>query len=62
MGAVLDKFPYGRASFRWIEQLVDLGVEISAGTLCEGLQATAPLFMPLYQPLLPRLRGALACR
>lgn len=54
--ALLDKFLYGRASFRWIEQLGDLGVQLSAGTLCGGLQAIAPLFQPLYQGLLLRLR------
>ena len=55
--ALLDKFLYGRASFRWIEQLAHLGVPLSAGTLCGGLQAIAPLFGPLYQGLLPRLRA-----
>jgi transposase len=55
--ALLDKFLYGRASFRWMQQLADLGVQISAGTLCGGLQAIAPLFGPLYQQLLPRLRA-----
>ncbi|MHB1542010.1 MAG: IS66 family transposase [Steroidobacteraceae bacterium] len=55
--ALLDKFLYGRASGRWIEQLGDLGVELSAGTLCGGLQVIAPLFAPLYQALLPRLRA-----
>jgi transposase len=55
--ALLDKFLYGRASFRWIEQLAHLGVQLSAGTLTGGLQAIAPLFEPLYQELLPRLRA-----
>ncbi len=55
--ALLEKFLYGHASDRWIEQLGDLGVELSAGTLCGGLQVIAPLFMPLYQALLPRLRA-----
>lgn len=54
--ALLDKFLYGRASFRWMQQLADLGVELSAGSLCGGLQAIAPLLQPLYQGLLPRLR------
>jgi transposase len=54
--ALLDKFLYGRASFRWIEQLAHLGVQLSAGTLTGGLQVIAPLFEPLYQELLPRLR------
>lgn len=55
--ALLEKFLYGQASGRWIEQLGDLGVELSAGTLCGGLRAIAPLFVPLYQALLPRLRA-----
>jgi transposase len=55
--ALLDKFLYGRASFRWIEQLAHLGVRLPAGTLCGGLQAIAPLFEPLYEGLLPRLRA-----
>jgi transposase len=55
--ALLDKFLYGRASFRWIAQLAHLGVQLSAGTLTGGLQAIAPLFEPLYQQLLPRLRA-----
>ncbi len=55
--ALLEKFLYGHASGRWIEQLGDLGVELSAGTLCGGLRTIAPLFMPLYQALLPRLRA-----
>ncbi|MGH3591094.1 MAG: IS66 family transposase [Pseudonocardiaceae bacterium] len=55
--ALLDKFLYGRASFRWLEQLADLGMQLSAGTLCGGLRAIAPLFAPLYRALLPRLRA-----
>ncbi len=55
--ALLDKFLYTRASFRWLEHLSDLGVELSAGSLCGGLQAIAPLFEPLYEALLPRLRA-----
>ncbi|MGH6826624.1 IS66 family transposase [Methyloceanibacter sp.] len=54
--ALLDKFLYGRASTRWIQQLADQGVKLSAGTLGGGLQGIAPLFQPLYQALLPRLR------
>lgn len=55
--ALLDKFLYGRASYRWIQQMTDRGVKLSAGTLNGGLQAIAPLFEPLYQALLPRLRA-----
>ena len=55
--ALLGKFLYGQASGRWIEQLGELGVQLSAGTLCGGLRAIAPVFVPLYQALLPRLRA-----
>ena len=54
--ALLDKFLYGRASERWLQQMADRGVALSAGTLCGGLQTIAPLFEPLYQALLPQLR------
>jgi transposase len=55
--ALLDKFLYGRASERWRQQMQDRGVKVAAGTLSGGLQAIAPLFEPLYQALLPRLRA-----
>jgi len=55
--ALLDKFLYGRASTRWIQAMADRGLRISAGSLSGGLQAIAPLFAPLYQALLPRLRA-----
>jgi transposase len=54
--ALLDKFLYGRASTRWIQAMADWGLAISAGSLSGGLQAIAPLFAPLYQALLPKLR------
>ena len=54
---LLGKFLYGQASGRWIEQVGELGVQLSAGTLCGGLRAITPLFVPLYQALLPRLRA-----
>jgi len=47
---------YGRASTRWIQAMADRGLTISAGSLSGGLQAIAPLFAPLYQALLPKLR------
>ena len=55
--ALLDKFLYGRASTRWLQAMADRGLKISAGSLTGGLQAIAPLFAPLYQALLPRLRA-----
>jgi transposase len=54
--ALLDKFRYGRPSFRWLAHLGELGAELSAGTLCGGFQQITPLFVPLYEACLPQLR------
>lgn len=55
--ALLDKFLYVRPSFRWLAHLEDLGVGLSAGTLCGGFRQIAPLFVPLYEACLPQLRN-----
>ncbi len=56
---VLDKFLYGRPSHRLLQDLADHDLHMSAGTLAGGLQAIAPLFMPLDQALLVKLRSEL---
>lgn len=54
---LLDKFLYGRPSHRFLQDLSDHGLHMSAGTLAGGLQALAPLFKPLGQALLGKLRS-----
>jgi transposase len=54
---LLDKFLYGRPSHRLLQDLADRGLNVSAGTLAGGLQALAPLFAPLDQALLHKLRS-----
>jgi len=54
---LLDKFLYGRPSHRLLQDLADHGLNVSAGTLAGGLQALAPLFAPLDQALLHKLRS-----
>jgi transposase len=54
---LLDKFLYGRPSHRLLQDLADHGLNMSAGTLAGGLQALAPLFEPLDQALLGKLRS-----
>jgi transposase len=54
---LLDKFLYGRPSHRLLQDLADHGLNLSAGTLAGGLQALAPLFEPLDQALLRKLRS-----
>ena len=55
--ALLDKFLYGRASHRLLQDFADHGLEMPAGTLAGGLQMLAPLFIPLEQALLAKLRS-----
>jgi len=53
---LLDKFAYGRPSQRLLQDLADHGLNMAPGTLAGGLQAIAPLFKPLDDALLAKLR------
>jgi len=53
---LLDKFAYGRPSQRLLQDLADHGLNMSPGTLAGGLQAIAPLFKPIADALLAKLR------
>jgi transposase len=55
--ALLDKFLYGRPSHRLLQDLADHGLNMSPGTLAGGLQARLPLFEPLNQALVCKLRS-----
>ena len=55
--ALLDKFVYGRPSHRLLQDLADHGLEMAPATLAGGLQMLAPLFKPLEQALLAKLRS-----
>ncbi len=54
---LLDKFLYGRPSHRLLQDLANHGLNMSPGTLAGGLQALAPLFEPLDQALVSKLRS-----
>lgn len=54
---LLDKFLYGRPSARLLHDLADHGLNMSPGTLAGGLQTLAPLFEPLEQALVAKLRS-----
>lgn len=54
---LLDKFLYGRPSARLLHDLAGHGLSMSPGTLAGGLQALAPLFGPLEQALVAKLRS-----
>ena len=54
---LLDKFLYGRPSYRLVQDLADQGLSLPMGSLTGGLQAIAPLFAPLMHELLGKLRA-----
>jgi hypothetical protein len=46
---LLDKYHFGRPTYRLPENLRGHGLDLSLGTLTEGLHRLAPLFEPLYE-------------
>lgn len=56
VSVLLDKFAYGRPSQRLLQDLADHGLIMAPGTLAGGLGAIAPLFKPLDDALLSKLR------
>ena len=56
---LLSKFLYGQPTHRLLQDLADLGLNLSAGTVTGGLQTIAPLFETLEAALLAKLRSEL---
>ena len=48
---LLDKFLFYRPTYRMLEDLRTQGLDLSQGTLTDGLQRLLPLFEPLYDQL-----------
>lgn len=48
---LLDKFLFHRPTYRLLEDLRTQGLDLSQGTLTDGLQRLLPLFEPLYDHL-----------
>jgi transposase len=48
---LLDKFLFYRPTYRLLEDLATQGLDLSQGTLTDGLQRLLPLFEPLYDLL-----------
>jgi len=48
---LLSKFHYGQPTHRYLQDLGDQGLAVSAGTVAGGLQALAPLFDPIMAAL-----------
>src|SRR4029450_13909676 len=54
---LLDKYLYGRPTYRLCEQLTHHGLPLSQGTLTDGLQKIAVLFEPVMRNLCERKRS-----
>ncbi len=51
VAVLLDKFLFYRPTYRLLEDLATQGLDLSQGTLTDGLQRLLPLFEPLYDLL-----------
>jgi transposase len=51
---LLDKFHFFRPTYRLLADLRTHGLDLSLGTLTDGLQRLVPLFEPLYQKFIDR--------
>lgn len=56
---LLDKFLYARPSHRLLQEFEHHGLPMSAGTLSDGLQTIAPMFAPIKQAFIDKLRSEL---
>jgi transposase len=53
---LLDKFHFGRPTYRLLEDLRSHGLDLSLGTVTDGMRRLAPLFEPLYESLIEHQR------
>jgi transposase len=53
---LLDKYQFGRPTYRLLEDLRSHGLDLSLGTVTDGLRRLAPLFEPLYESLIEHQR------
>jgi transposase len=53
---LLDKYLFYRPTYRLLADLASHGLDLSLGTLTDGLQRLLPLFEPLYEALVQRSR------
>ena len=53
---LLDKYQFGRPTYRLLKDLRSHGLDLSLGTVTDGLRRLAPLFEPLYESLIEHQR------
>jgi transposase len=54
---LLDKYLFYRPTYRLLADWATHGLDLSAGTITDGLRRLAPLFEPVYEALVRRSRG-----
>ena len=53
---LLDKYLFYRPTYRLLNELATYGLDLSLGTITDGLQRLLPLFEPLYEAMIERSR------
>jgi transposase len=56
VAVLLDKYLFYRPTYRLLADLASHGLDLSLGTLTDGLQRLVPLFEPLYEAFVQRCR------
>lgn len=54
---LLDKYLFYRPTYRLLEDWATLGLDLSLGTVTDGLKHLVPLFEPVYEALVKRSQG-----
>src|SRR5512144_1055070 len=54
---LLDKYLFHRPTYRLLADWATHGLDLSAGTITDGLRCLAPLFEPVYEALVRRSQG-----
>jgi transposase len=57
VAVLLDKYLFYRPTYRLLEDWATLGLDLSLGTLTDGLKHLVPLFEPVYEALVKHSQG-----
>lgn len=57
MTVLLDKYLFYRPTYRLLADWDTLGLDLSLGTLTDGLKRLTPLFEPVHEALVKRSQG-----
>ena len=57
MAVLLDKYLFYRPTYRLLADWETLGLDLSLGTITDGLRRLVPLFEPVYEALVAHSQG-----